>query len=230
MPNHKSAPTQIDQIIRSKRRTFSLEIQPDGRLLVRAPQSASDAQIRAIVARKTDWIAKGKAKVKKRFGSLQPKTFSPGERFWYLGEQYPLQLVERKRPSLDLDGAFLLSRAAQGRAKEIFIEWYREETRRITQDFITRYTAEHGFQVNKVRITSARTRWGSCSGQRNLNFTYRLSMAPLEVVEYVVVHELAHLKVHNHGRDFWGLVGVLKPDYAQNRAWLKQHGALLTLE
>ncbi|MDY6873076.1 MAG: SprT family zinc-dependent metalloprotease [Chloroflexota bacterium] len=221
---------EIDQIIRSNRRTFSLEIQPDGRLLVRAPKSASDAQIRAIVARKADWIAKGKAKVKNRFGSLQPKTFTPGERFWYLGEQYPLHLTDRKRPPLDLDGAFLLSRSAQDRAKEVFIEWYREETRRITRDFILRYTAEHGFKVNTVRITSARTRWGSCSGKRNLNFTYRLSMAPLDVVEYVVVHELAHLKVHNHGRDFWRLVSSLKPDYTKNRAWLKQHGALLTLD
>ncbi|MCB2210208.1 M48 family metallopeptidase [bacterium] len=221
---------EIDQIIRSKRRTFSLEIKPDGRLLVRAPRAASDAQIRAIVKRKADWIAKGKAKVKKRFGSLEPKTFSPGEQFWYLGEQYPLEMTDRARPPLDLDGAFLLSRSAQDRAKAVFIEWYREETRRIAHDFIASYAAEHGFKVNNVRITSARTRWGSCSGKRNLNFTYRLSMAPLDVVEYVVVHELAHLKVHNHGRDFWHLVASLKPDYAKNRAWLKQHGALLTLE
>jgi hypothetical protein len=230
MAQYSSPLPQIDQIIRSKRRTFSLEIQPDGRLLVRAPKNATDTQIRAIVKTKADWIAKGRARVKRRFGPLQPKTFTPGERFWYLGEQYPLKLTERRRPPLDLDGAFLLSHAAQGRAKEVFIEWYREETRRITQDFINSYCAEHGFKVNNVRITSARTRWGSCSGKRNLNFTYRLSMAPLEVVEYVVVHELAHLRVHNHGRDFWQLVAALKPDYAQNRAWLKQHGPLLTLE
>lgn len=221
---------EIDQIIRSKRRTFSLEIQPDGRLLVRAPQNATNAQIKAIVNSKADWIEKGRAKVRQRFGALKPKNFTPGERFWYLGEQYPLKLTDRQRPPLDLDGAFLLSRAAQGRAKEVFIEWYREETRRITHDFIQRYAAVHGFEVNHVRITSARTRWGSCSGKHNLNFTYRLSMAPLDVIEYVAVHELAHLKIHNHGRDFWQLVAALKPDYAKNRAWLKQHGPRLTLE
>ncbi len=221
---------KIDQIIRSKRRSFSLEIRPDGRLVVRAPKAATDAQIQKIVDQKAEWIEKNRAKVKHRFGAVQPKTFSPGEVFWYLGEQYPLKLTFRKRPLLDLDSAFLLSMDAKPNAKEIFIDWYREETRRITRDLIDSYAAQHGFKVNAVRITSARTRWGSCSGQRNLNFTYRLSMAPMNVIEYVVVHELAHLKVRNHSRDFWRAVAMLKPDYQKDRNWLKQNGALLTLE
>ncbi len=171
---------KIDQIIRSRRRTFSLEIRPDGQLVVRAPYVATDAQIQKLVDHKTEWIKKNRAKVKRRYGELQPKTFSPGERFWYLGEQYPLELTFRKRPLLDLDGAFLLSMDAKTKAKETFIAWYRKETRRITRDLITKYVARHGFKVNAVRITAARTRWGSCSGQKNLNFTYRLSMAPIE--------------------------------------------------
>lgn len=221
---------KIDQIIRSKRRSFSLEVRPDGRLVVRAPKTATNAQIQKIVDHKTDWIEKNRAKVKIRFGEVQPKTFSPGELFWYLGKQYPLKLTFRKRPLLDLDGAFLLSMDAKINAKETFIAWYRRETRRITRDLIAKYVARHGFKVNAVRITAARTRWGSCSGQRNLNFTYRLSMASLDVIEYVVVHELAHLKVRNHSRDFWREVAALKPDYQKDRAWLKEHGALLTLE
>ena len=230
MTKQTSPAPKIDQIVRSNRRSISLEVHPDGRLVVRAPHAATTAQINALVARKADWIAKSQAKVASCYGDLKPKTFTPGERFWYLGEQYPLQLTNRQRPPLDLDGAFLLSRAAQDRAKEVFIDWYREETRQITQGFIDSYSRQHGFKVNAVRITSARTRWGSCSGRNNLNFTYRLSMAPLEVVEYVVVHELAHLKVRNHSQDFWRVVAQLKPDYRANRQWLKQNGILLTLE
>jgi hypothetical protein len=228
MPNHAS-PT-ISEIIRSDRRTFSLEIKPDGRLVVRAPRAATRAQINAIVIRKADWIVKKQTQLAQHFPAHQPKTFTPGERFWYLGEQYPLRLTDRLRPPLDLDGAFLLSRAAQDRAKEVFIAWYREETRAITTRLINQYSRQNGYQVKAIRITSARTRWGSCSGQRTLNFTYRLAMASLDVIEYVVIHELVHLKIRNHGRDFWHAVAALKPDYQQDRAWLRKHGLLLTLD
>ncbi len=147
---------KIDQIIRSNRRSISLEIHPDGKLVVRAPKIATNAQIQALVNRKADWIAKNQAKAASRYGDLKPKTFSAGETFWYLGEQYPLQFTNRQRPPLELDGAFMLARTAQERAKEVFIAWYREETRQITSHFITSYSQQYGFMVKGVRITSAK--------------------------------------------------------------------------
>ena len=221
---------KIDQIIRTNRKSFSLEIKPDGRLIVRAPKSASDALVKSMVAKKADWIAKTQTRLAKQYPNLKEKTYHPGEQFWYLGEKYPLRLTERKRPLLDLNGEFLLYKGAQKRAKDIFIEWYREETRNITADLIQKYVRQYQFKFNQVHITSARTRWGSCSGKNNLNFTYRLSMAPLDVIDYVVVHELAHLKVRNHSKAFWTVVAEIKPDYHRNRKWLKQNGALLTLD
>jgi predicted metal-dependent hydrolase len=223
-------PTQISRIIRSQRKSFGLEITPDGQLIVRAPKSASDAQIQAVIAQKAAWIAKARARLAAQYPDLTPKTFSPSETFWYLGEQYPLRLVDRQRPLLDLDGAFHLARHAHSQAKQVFIAWYREETRHITQELIADYAKRFNLKVNGVRITSARTRWGSCSGKGNLNFTYRLCMAPLEVIEYVVVHELAHLKVPNHSRAFWAEVANMYPSYQKQRAWLKQHGYRLNLD
>lgn len=218
-----------NQIIRSQRQSFGLEVKPDGRLIVRAPQRASRAEIQAVLAKKANWIAKTQAKLARQYPALKPKAFTPGERFWYLGEQYPMKLTDRQRPPLDLDGAFMLSRAKRSRAKEIFIEWYREETREITKRMIELYSKRYDFRVKQVRITSAMTRWGSCTGKNNLNFTYRLSMAPLDVIEYVVVHELAHLKVRNHSQAYWQAVAGIMPDYKKHRQWLKTHGPLLTL-
>lgn len=230
MYNYAIMAPKISQIIRSNRKSFALEIKPDGQLIVRAPKSASDASINALVAKKADWIKKTQVRLAEQYSNLEPKKFLPGEQFWYLGEKYPLVLTNRQRPPLDLDGTFLLSREAQPRAKEVFIEWYREETRRITKDLIQKFIRQYGFKVNRVRITSARTRWGSCSGKNNLNFTYRLSMVPLEVIEYVVVHELVHSQIKNHSKKFWQAVGNIKPDYRKNRQWLKDYGPLLTLE
>jgi predicted metal-dependent hydrolase len=158
-------PTQISRIIRSQRKSFGLEITPDGQLIVRAPKSASDAQIQAVIAQKAAWIAKARARLAAQYPDLTPKTFSPSETFWYLGEQYPLRLVDRQRPLLDLDGAFHLARHAHSQAKQVFITWYREETRHITQELIADYAKRFNLKVNGVRITSARTRWGSCSGR-----------------------------------------------------------------
>ncbi|MFU8826367.1 MAG: M48 family metallopeptidase [Brevefilum sp.] len=221
---------KIHQIIRSKRKSFGLELKTDGRLIVRAPRAATRAQIEAVVAQKAGWIEKTRARLASQSAQHPPKTFSPGEKFWYLGQQYPLRLTDRQRPLLDLNGAFCLSRQAHSQAKAVFIAWYREETRQITRSLIQTYTQQYGFKVNQVRVTSARTRWGSCSGKGNLNFTYRLCMAPLNVVEYVVVHELVHLKVPNHSRVFWAEVARVNPTYQTSRAWLKQHGRFLTLD
>lgn len=222
--------SEIHEIIRSKRRSFSLEVKPDGRLIVRAPANATQAQIESVVAAKARWIAKTRARLAKAYPALNPRSFLPGETFWYLGERYPLRLTKRQRLPLELDGAFILSRSAQDRARQVFTEWYREETRAITLGLIARYAKQYGFKVNQVRITSARTRWGSCSGKNNLNFTYRLSMAPLEVIDYVVVHELVHLKIRNHSRAFWEAVAEIMPDYKKYRNWLKTNGLQLNLD
>lgn len=216
---------QISRIIRSNRKSISLEITPSGQLIVRAPHAITDKQIKTIVAHKTDWVEKHQAKLKQY--QLQPKAFLPGETFWYLGEHYPLKIVDRQQPALELDGAFYLSRKAHANARQVFIDWYRAETRLITHQLVESYSARFNFKVKAIRITSARTRWGSCSSKGNLNFTYRLCMAPLPAVEYVVAHELAHLVVHNHGRDFWALVAQIYPGYKEPRTWLKQNGARL---
>jgi predicted metal-dependent hydrolase len=218
------------EVIRSNRKSFSLEVKLDGSLLVRAPKRASDVDIQAVLTQKAPWIEGTQAKIKRKFPDYQPKKFKPGEKFWYLGHQYPLKLTDRQRPSLMLDGSFLLAHPAKDRAREVFIAWYREQTRQITADLIQQYTTAYSFDVNQVRITSARTRWGSCSGKNNLNFTYRLSMAPLPIIDYVVVHELVHLKVRNHSPAFWNALAAIMPDYKEKRDWLKRHGALLSLD
>ena len=86
-----------------------------------------------------------------------------------------------------------------------------------------------GFKVKKIRISSARTRWGSCSAKGTLSFTWRLVMAPPDVIDYVVVHELCHLKELNHSKAFWAQVEAILPDYKTRRKWLKDNGAKLHL-
>jgi len=108
-----------------------------------------------------------------------------------------------------------------------FERWYRKEAARILKKRVEQYASQYGFQYKKVGVTSARTRWGSCSASGALNFSWRLIMAPLDVVDYVIVHELVHTQVHNHSKQFWKRVGTIMPDYEERRKWLRRNGHAL---
>jgi predicted metal-dependent hydrolase len=99
----------------------------------------------------------------------------------------------------------------------------------VISDRVKIFSDQYGFAPKRVRISSAKTRWGSCSPDGTLNFTWRLVMAPLDVVDYVVVHELVHLRVKDHSEKFWREVEKVLPEYRVQRTWLRTHGEKLTL-
>jgi len=216
-------------LIRSKRRTVALVVQPDASLLVRAPLRLPERQIREWLESKQDWIAQKQAEARAaQHSAPPPKRFASGEKFAYLGQFYPLEIVERARPALALeDGHFRLARAAQAHGVQVFEKWYRAQAAKVLPERVQAHLplfALFGYRPSKVRISGARTRWGSCSSSGTLSFTWRLMASPPEVIDYVVLHELAHLRIKNHSKQFWGLVKSLMPDYAKRRAWLKANG------
>ena len=219
----------IDQIIRTRRKTIALIIQPDGQLIVRAPLRASAAAIRTLVAQKASWIITKQRLAKSTYSPVEPKRYVRGEGFWYLGSIYPLEIVNAARPSLTLDGTFRLAKTALPKARLVFEHWYKQQALDILTQSVQRQASQNGFHYASIRITSARTRWGSCSPRGTLSFTWRLIMAPLPVINYVVVHELVHLLVKNHSKEFWAKVRSLLPDYKQRRLWLKENGHSLYL-
>jgi predicted metal-dependent hydrolase len=111
-----------------------------------------------------------------------------------------------------------------------FENWYKERAKALIPRRVSQLAAQYGFEYQRIRITSARTRWGSCSSRGTLSFTWRLVMAPEEMIDYVIVHELVHLHIHNHSKEFWTKVGLIMPGYKAKRLWLKKNGPLLTLD
>lgn len=214
---------KIDRLFRTRRKTVAIIVDEQGQLVVRAPRRLPQAQIQQFVDQHAERIAEQQA-------LRRPKRFVDGELFWYLGVQYPLAVVDRdSRPKLYLADRFYLVKAAQSRARELFQAWYRVQAKSWLPERVDFYAGRMGLHYRKLRITSARTRWGSCSSKGDLNFTWRLLMAPPESVDYVVVHELAHLQVQNHSPDFWALVERNMPDYRLRRAWLKDRGQQLVV-
>jgi predicted metal-dependent hydrolase len=219
---------QIDQLIRSRRRSIAIQIRPNGQVIVRAPLRAAEKLIRQFVESKAGWVQKKQAEVLKR-APITKKQFQSGECFLYLGQEIPLRVVEKQRAALTLEDQFILSKTAAPKAAQAFEKWYKARALTVLSERVALYAARHAFQPERVRITSAQTRWGSCSSKGTLSFTWRLVMAPLEVIDYVVIHELVHLKVKNHSKTFWDAVAALMPDYKRHVAWLKTNGRALTL-
>jgi predicted metal-dependent hydrolase len=220
---------QPDQIIRTNRKSIAILVDQDGQVIVRAPKWATDDQIHSFVTQKTNWIFEQQDTARRWRELNAPKQFLPGETFWYLGQAYPLELVGRSQPKLTLNGNFQLSKGALSEARQVFTEWYREQTRSVVGDRVRLYAEEMDLRYKKLRITSAQTRWGSCSSLGNLNFPWRLVMTPLEAIDYVVVHELAHLRHPNHSKVFWVLVASILPDYMARRKWLRENGQVFHL-
>ena len=220
---------KIDQIIHSKRRTIALIVDRDGRLIVRAPLRASQKQILLFVEQKRDWIRSKQELASSMYARFLPKKYANGENFLFLGKTYRLVIVEKSDSPLRLADQFILTRAASARGEKVFKGWYAAQARKVIPERVKIYAVTHGFNFLRVNITSAQTRWGSCSPSGSLNFSWRLVMAPMQVIDYVVIHELVHLRQKNHSRHFWDEVKTMMPDYAQQVKWLKTNGHMLRL-
>lgn len=217
----------INKLVRSKRKTLALIVEADGTLTVRAPMQMKGADIRNFIEAKQDWIKRKRAKA--REVAPPPHQYVDGETFWYLGEEVLLRIVAKDEPALAMNGAFELTESARPNAESILTNWYREQARQVLSERVGYFAQKYGFNIGKVRISSARTRWGSCSSKETLSFTWRLVMAPLDVIDYVVVHELCHLRELNHSKAFWARVEKILPDYKKRRRWLKDNGSKLRL-
>ena len=219
----------VDQIIRSKRKTLALIVKPDGSLLVRAPLRTPRYVIREFVEKNRGWIESKQATARAALPPA-PSQYRHGELLPYLGTTYPLEIVEgQSKPLLLDDGKFKLALSHQSDAASTFESWYREHARHVLSERVQYFARQHEFQYRRMVITSARTRWGSCSATGSLSFSWRLILAPLTVVDYVVVHELVHTVFHNHSKQFWDRVGAIMPDFQEHRRWLRENGTRLLL-
>jgi hypothetical protein len=220
----------IDDVIRTRRRTLAIIVEDDGRLVVRAPMRLAARLIDEFVSSKQKWIAAKQEQARMKATRASPRRFVSGEQFLFLGESFRLEIKPDQARPLIFNGGFSLSSAALPRARTVFERWYRRQALRVISERVDRLAAEHGFEHHGVRVTAARKQWGSCGPRGNLRFAWRLVMAPPAIIDYVVVHELVHLRYRNHSKRFWGKVKSVLPDFRQREAWLEENDYLLRWE
>lgn len=173
---------------------------------------------------KSDWVLEKYDKINDYWARVPDRKFKEGGEFPYLGEDYTIRLSENGSSSFQ-DQQILISKDKADRRdiKEIIEEMYRDKIREKIKDIIGDYSDQIEEDYNKLYIRNQKTKWASCSSKKNLSFNWRLLMAPENVIEYVVVHELLHLEEPNHSTKFWYRLGGILPDYKERRKWLKEN-------
>lgn len=215
---------------RSNRRTIGLYIERDGSVLVRAPVSATDERIAAVVKSKLKWIYRARARWNALNPLQAPKEFVSGETLYFLGQPHRLDIREGGPRGLERVGdVFVLNVEDKARAEELLKSFYRAEGLLRLPQLVQQHASTMGLQHGAVRVLELGHRWGSCSANGTLNFHWKAMAVPLEVLHYLAVHELAHLVHRDHSAAFWNLVEAEMPGWQSHARWLSEHGAQMTL-
>jgi predicted metal-dependent hydrolase len=217
----------VDSLIRTRRRTVALVITRDARLIVRAPLHTPVAYIDGLIIQKSAWIRRTMDEMKNRPVPPQ-RTFVNGEEFLFLGNPYHLEIIEENGQDIELMDRLYISRKILPDIRKRLKQWYQMQANNHVIERCAWYSMLTGYTPESIHITDARRRWGSCSSKGTLNFSWRIIMAPREVVDYIIVHELVHLDQPDHSRDFWQKVEKIMPDYTIRKEWLRENAHLLT--
>ncbi|NMC27333.1 MAG: M48 family metallopeptidase [Syntrophomonadaceae bacterium] len=222
------------EVTRSQRKTMAITITPSGDVRVAAPNRMSNKEIIDWVNSKADWIQNKLDEIDQRRTAETSREYVQGELFPYLGLDYPLYIETHNRRSKPTAGLYCgrLVVTTPDRDAEMIrgaIEaWYRCMAGEHIRSRIDFFRPRLDVSPGRVTIKNQKTRWGSCSSKGNLNFNWRAIMAPPQVVDYIVVHELSHLVHLNHSPDFWQLVAATLPDYKAGKDWLRENGRRLS--
>lgn len=213
------------ELRRSQRRTIGFVIDERG-LRVTAPRWVSIHEIESALQDKARWIVRKLAEWRAHQARRDRLTvrWEHGAPLRFLGETLTLWVARNARCTERVDDRLVVGLPAQAQAEQLKDRvqyWLRARAREVFAERLEWFGAQHGYTPRRWALSSARTRWGSCSADGSIRLNWRLVHFPLDIVDYVIAHELAHLRELNHGARFWEIVGDLFPEYERARAWLR---------
>lgn len=212
----------------AKRRKLTITVERDRSVVVHAPEGTPEEKIREIVESKRQWIYEKTGHAQKYQEPHPPgKELVSGESALYLGRNYRIEIKESGLSDIQFDHKFLIPSAHAAKRKDVLRGWYIKRAKEKILPRIKRHARELGVDYAAAKIVDNRYRWGSCTVKNNVNFNWRLIKAPMFVIDYVIVHELAHLLEANHTPRFWNIVRTQAPTMEKAKAWLKENGQIL---
>lgn len=216
-----------------RRNSISIVVHSTKRVEIKAPADTPPSFIHDLAGKKAPWIVKQLRALDSITYLQVERQYQEGETFFFLGTPLRLSVAGgTPRGGILYDNGHLIvtvpgSLTGPGQTnytRALVQDWYRDQADRIIGEKIREYATVLGVAPPPFRLKNIRRRWGSCSSRNNLNFNIRLIMAPIGVVEYVVMHELCHIRHKNHSRDFWQSLEEVMPDYPERRLLLRREG------
>jgi len=216
----------------AKRRKLTITVERDRSVVVHAPIGTSDEKIEQVVSSKRKWIYE-KINHSQKYQVLPHapgKELVNGESAFYLGRQYRIEVVEAGLAEIKFTHHFLIPATLTSKRTDVLREWYIGKSKEKIIPRVKYHARQLGVDVTEVKIIDSHYRWGSCTLHDNVTFNWRLIKAPMFVIDYVIIHELAHLIEANHTPMFWNIVRTQSPLMDKAKGWLKEHGQLLEQE
>ncbi|WNF38608.1 SprT family zinc-dependent metalloprotease [Bacillaceae bacterium IKA-2] len=200
-----------------KTKKLSIQIDSIGYIIVKVPKNTSKEMIISAIEHQGKWILEKLAKIAEAREIPMEKEYQDQGMFFYLGKEYPLdELIET-------------SDLGEEELKKNLKKFYISSCKKIIGERIKSYQQQLGVKPKSIEIVESKMKWGSCSSDKKLTFNYRLAMAPIDIIDYVIIHELCHLTHMNHDRSFWRRVGSIQPDYKKKQEYLARYGQAMTL-
>lgn len=218
-----------------KRKTLQISIKPPSQIEVSAPLGMPVSVIQQQVQDHGDWILRKLSLVQERDKERVHHTYENGELFLYLGKSYPLQIdlqsnYQKAVVILADEKLTIHTNSHQPEdIRRVLEEWYRDQTLKLITKRVQFFSDRFSVKPRLIKVKEQKKRWASCTSRGDLLFNWRCGMAPPEVLDYIVVHEMCHLVHFNHSKDFWKLVDSILPDYEKQKGWLKQYGLRMDL-
>lgn len=222
-------------LIYKKRKTLKISIEENGEVKVEAPIKANNEEILRIIKLKAKWIINKQEEIEKINNEKVTREVTYGKCYLYLGKYYPLKLtVEKniKNISVNLVGENLIvisNTYDEEKIKLAIKKWYKEKTLERAKKRISYYENCFYHKVKDIKVKEQKSRWASCTYDNRILFNYRIIMAPAYIFDYIVVHEMCHMKHKNHSKEYWESVGEILSDYKERKLWLRKNGIKLTL-
>ena len=214
-------------------RWISCWIRPETGLVVTVPSGGAPEHAEAFLKRHRRWVFRELARLERQFATL-PHAWPYGAKLLYRGQAHQVVLQHGRPGRVDYrsdERQLVVTAPSAGiaGARQVLQRWLKQEAAAVLNERVKAVGQRMGLQANRIYVRNLRCRWGSCWPGGSLSFNYRLVMAPPRILEYVVVHELAHLRQPNHSPAFWAIVGEHLEDHRQARAWLRAFGPCLTI-